>query len=306
MTALNLLEAPHLGPVTTGWSLCEALPEPEIEVPHRVRPDLVKLGEAPVLLEDSEWSEWIDEKRGRLAKGRLVLIEPGLSLEALGRWALSTRQAFHARMPNGPVDQHGRFPWLGGFQAADALEFFEALSLSLQEDFAVMVHSEAGGLRAALLSVSFPSGWDPAQRIGQSMSALHEPVADGAALQRAMQTMSRAMLEKGPLMRTVWTLAGSASRARPPGEDDTASLLHADQLWFRHERQVTVPLGHGACLFLIRVMLAPFRAVVRSQAHHAQLLAALESMSPSMIAYKNLAYARRLVQSSRGCLKAGH
>jgi CO/xanthine dehydrogenase FAD-binding subunit len=136
------------------------------------------------------------------------------------------------------------------------------------------------------------------------MTELHQPVADNESLQKAMPAISQAMTEKGPFVRTVWTLAGSASRARPPGKDDTALLTRADQLWFRHERQLTLPLGGGACLFLIRVMLAPYRAVIREAKDYARLMAALNSMSDAVVAYKNLAHARALVRDSGADFKA--
>jgi hypothetical protein len=277
---------------------------PNVEVPHRIRPDLLKLGDAPILLEDSEWSEWVEEKRARLERNVLVSIQPDLEPSAVAQLAASVRQYFQRVLPDGPIDTNGRFPWLGGFEAPDEITFFNALSLSLQEDFAVMLTRPDQGLESVILSVSFPSGWVPGERLGQSMTALHQPVADNESLQKAMPAISQAMTEKGPFVRTVWTLAGSASRARPPGTDDTAALTRADQLWFRHERQVTLPLGHGACLFLIRVMLAPYRSVIREAKDYARLSAALDSMSDAVVAYKNLAHARALVRDSGADFKA--
>ena len=293
---VDLQSVEQIGPAASGWAFPQAPIQPLIEVPHRVRPDLAKLGEAPCLLEDNEWSEWVREKRALLKNDRLVLVEPGLDCRESGRLVAAVRQFFQGVLGiTGPIDATGRFTWLNNFLPRGDREFWSALSLSLQEDFAVMLNSDSRGLRSAILSVASPSGWIPSQRLGQSMSALHEPVADSAALQQSMQTMSQAMVEKGPFVRTVWTLAGSSSCARPPGLDDTIGLTHAAQLWFRHERQVTIPLGGGACLFLIRVMLAPYGAVVRSPGDHERLVASLESMSAATIAYKKLSHAMRLV-----------
>ena len=94
------------------------------------------------------------------------------------------------------------------------------------------------------------------------------------------------------------TLAGSNAKARPPGANDTRGLSDARQLWFRHERQVTLPLGAGACLFLIRVLLAPYTSVVRTPEDHRRLVSSLASMSEDTIAYKQLAHARQLVMGS--------
>lgn len=295
-TDVDLQFVEQVGPAASGWIFPQAPLQPLIEVPHRVRPDLAKLGGAPVLLEDHEWPEWVLEKRALLKDDRLVLVEPGFDRHESGRLVVAVRQFFQSALGvTGPIDATGRFAWLNNFMPRGDGEFWSALSLSLQEDFAVMLNTDARGLRSVILSVAFPSGWTPSQRLGQSMSALHEPVADSAALHQSMQTMSQAMTEKGPFVRTVWTLAGSSSRARPPGPDDTIRLIHADQLWFRHERQITIPLGGGACLFLIRVMLAPYGAVVRSRCDHERLVGALKSMSAATIAYKKLSHAMRLV-----------
>ncbi|MGA1694707.1 MAG: heme-dependent oxidative N-demethylase subunit alpha family protein [Burkholderiaceae bacterium] len=304
MTNLSLLAAPILGPESTRWPTHASAPGPVIEVPHRIRPDLLKLGDAPILLEDSEWSEWVEDKRARLERNVLVSIQPDLEPSAVAQLAASVRQYFQRVLPDGPIDTNGRFPWLGGFEAPDEITFFNALSLSLQEDFAVMLNTSEQGLKSVILSVSFPSGWVPGERLGQSMTELHQPVADNGSLQKAMPAVSQAMTEKGPFMRTVWTLAGSAARARPPGTDDTALLTRADQLWFRHERQLTLPLGGGACLFLIRVMLAPYRSVIREAQDYARLMAALNSMSDAVVAYKNLAHASALVRDSGADFKA--
>ncbi len=291
----RLAQAPRIGPTATGWPLASPVPPFPVEAPYLAKPDLIKLGDDPLLQEDREWHDWIEEKEAMRAAGQLVLIDPRMSLQTLAELKSAICSAFQSHAPNGPIDAQGELPWLGGLQINDPRLFLEGLSLSIQEDFAVMVDMDGTGLSAAVLSVSFPSGWDPREKLGRSMLTLHEPVADNQRLQSAMAAMSAAICTKGPFVRYVWTLTGDGTRARRPGVDSTAHLTCADQLWFRCERQVTVPLNGKAALFLIRVLIGPLGQVLTSIDRRDRLVAALQSMSPQMLAYKNLQRARELV-----------
>lgn len=291
----QLARVPRLGPAATNWPLFSSVPPFPVEAPYLAKPDLTKLGADPLLHEDNQWHDWIEEKEAMHAAGQLVLIDPRISRQTLTELKSAICLAFQRHAPNGPIDVQGGLPWLGGLHIDDPRLFLEGLSLSVQEDFAVMVDLEGTGLSAAVLSVCFPSGWDPREKLGRSMLALHEPVADNQRLQSAMGAMSSAICSKGPFVRYVWTLTGDGARARQPGVDSTAQLTCADQLWFRCERQVTVPLNGKGSLFLIRVLQAPIHQVLTSIDRHHQLIAALRSMSPEMLAYKNLRHARELV-----------
>lgn len=290
-----LARAPRLGPAATGWPLSSARPPFPVEAPYRAKPDLAKLENQPVLIEDRQWHDWIRDKERMQAADDLLLIDLRLPQHTLIELIGAIKSFFQEYAPHGPIDESGAFPWLGGLRVEDSPLFLEALSLSIQEDFAVMVDTDGTGLSAAVLSVCFPSGWDPREKLGCSMQALHDPVADNQRLQSAMPVMSAAICTKGPFVRYVWTLCGDGARGRKPGMDSTAALTSADQLWFRCERQVTIPLLGKASLFLIRVLIAPFSQVVTSQDRLDQLATALESMSPEMLAYKNLSRARELV-----------
>ncbi len=298
----RVLKAPRPGPVSTGFCLSAARVPFPIERAYEVKPDLQKLGNAPLLLEDAQWSDWVAEKSHLLLQGSLVRTDAESVPQHLGRATRAAIGYFQRQLPNGPVDSAGRFPWLGGLvlDVDDSQSQLAALSMSLQEDFALMRQTDSRGLRAIALSAAFPSGWNPDAKIGKSMLAIHEPVADNHRLQAATAAMSIAMTEKGPFVRYVWTLAGSNARARPVGVDDLSALNNAEQLWFRYERQVSVPLGDSTSLFLIRVMHASFRAVIDSQTAYSNLVSALNSMSEEMLRYKNLHHAKRLVLDSGG------
>lgn len=185
-----------------------------------------------------------------------------------------------------------------------------ALALTLQEDLVLMGWPGPGltgdsnspeaaqGLVALAASVVFPSGWDPGERIGRPLRAIHGPVADGERLRLASGALSRAMVDKGPFVRHIWTLTPDGAPARWPGvaaSPRTADDSLAD-LWFRCERQITLPLPRaGASLFLIRVFMAPLLEVVAEAGRRARLVASLASMSEAVIAYKGLGAVRERV-----------
>ncbi len=172
------------------------------------------------------------------------------------------------------------------------------LALSLQEDLALMANTPRG-LVAEALSVAFASGWDPAHKIGRPLFEIHAPVAEGDALRAASDNLARAMVRKGPFLRYVWTIADSDALARPPAQRVVAA--RPDALWFRCERQVTLPLAAlDRSLFLIRVFVAPLAEVAGDAVRRALLASALASMSDEVVRYKGLESVREVLTAAWG------
>lgn len=283
------------GPVACGYTSTWDSPPFPVEAPYQVKPDLQKLGARPLVIVDDHWSSWVAQKQDQIRAGRLPLVGAAMSAEALSDVTGLLSRWFREQLPRGPVCPDGSFGWLGGVKPRSDLEFLVGLTLSLQEDFAVMVPDAGGSLRAQILSVYFASGWSPEEKLGQSMAAIHEPVAENQALMKSAMAMSQAMLQKGPFVRYVWTLAGSDALARAPGQDTMTSVTRWEDLWFRSERQITVPLWGQASLFLIRVDVRPLVQMVETPERRAVLEAALRSMSPEVLAYKSIERAARLI-----------
>jgi hypothetical protein len=186
-----------------------------------------------------------------------------------------------------------------------------ALALALQEDLAWMEAAPGEPARARLLHVCFPSGWDPAAKIGRDFAAIHAPVADAELLRSSALALSRALTTQGPFVRFVWTVAPDGARSRhpadapapmpvdaggpTPGEAAAPTEGEAASPWFRCERQVSFPMPPGpagdaaAALFLIRLHLAPLAVAAHTPERLATLRAALDSMSPGTLDYKGLA-----------------
>jgi Protein of unknown function (DUF3445) len=173
--------------------------------------------------------------------------------------------------------------------------FAQRLTLVMQEDWVLL---DAQGVFVAG-SVCFPSGWAPFSKFGQGLHQIHRPVADGDALRKASAALTRAMLEKGPFRRLVWTLSPSAALSRHPG----APIASPEALHFRCEQQTTLALPKTRhALFLIRVQVTPLEeslaggglgsrdrppTALRAE-RLARLQAALLSMSDAVLDYKGL------------------
>lgn len=191
-----------------------------------------------------------------------------------------------------------------------------ALALGVQEDLVLMGWPNPFGLRDSLtddssvqglvalaVSVVQPSGWVPLEKLGLPLAAIHMPVAHGEPLRDASLNLSRAMVDKGPFERFVWTLATDAAPARWPGATGAAASCAADlsDLFFRTERQVMLGLpAHGASLFLVRVQVAPLNEAAPDAQRRSQLVAALRSMSDDVVAYKNIGTLRDRVCAAWG------
>jgi len=228
-----------------------------------------------------------------------------------------------------PVPDRGRaaaiaFPWLGlklrpdgAFErgdpdprtppelaalapaAADALRrlpaatrALDALRLAVAEDLVVLLRDRRGdGGRAGYLCVAAPSGWDPGARGNASFAALHAPVPHAGPLLSAGAAIADAMVEKGPFVRYVWSLAADDAPSHHPRRHPAARLDGRDPAtwWLRVERQTTLPLpGLNAATFFIRVLYQPLPRAVGPAGRRARLAAAVRSMDRTLLAYKGL------------------
>jgi dimethylamine monooxygenase subunit A len=186
----------------------------------------------------------------------------------------------------------------------------DALALGMQEDFVVLHDGPEDGadtFRARFLSVCFPSNWNPAEKLGLDFSAIHAPVADNALLQAGARGIIDMAFRQAPMLRHVWLLTPNGDLAQHPETRRTrwedalvaadapgASGRLLDQVFFRVERQTTLPLPvlrRG--VFFIRVMVAPLVQVLNvAPGRAAELCEALASMSEAVVAYRGMTAVR--------------
>jgi dimethylamine monooxygenase subunit A len=170
---------------------------------------------------------------------------------------------------------------------AEARDGFEAIARAVQEDFAVLTAGAHELGSTVALDVRFPSGWRPERLVGASFAALHEPVPGFADSAAAVRSMVRAMIDRGPYVRFVWTLCSDDALDHHPDTREKADFRAAKRLWLRVERQLTVGLPAAqASVFLIRTYLYPCDQL--GSAERLVLLEALGSMPDEIRAYKGL------------------
>ncbi|MBL0920121.1 MAG: DUF3445 domain-containing protein [Hydrogenophaga sp.] len=257
-----------------------AMPWPVVS-PFRMQPGLSRLpGPPPLLHRDALAPAYAEAKRA-------VLADPARA--PVGRADAAVLQAV--------AEVHRR-------ETGETLApTVDALTLGLQEDFVVLA-DEADGFRARLLSVCFPSSWNPADKQGQDFTAIHAPVADNALLLGAARGIVDMAFRQSSMERHVWLVAPDGGLAQHPETrrrrwDDALSGAGAhgrliDHAFFRVERQTTLPLPQlKAGVFFIRVMVAPLGAVLAvAPTRAAQLRTALASMSDAVVAYRGMAAVR--------------
>ncbi len=99
------------------------------------------------------------------------------------------------------------------------------------------------------------------------------------------------MVEKGPFVRYVWSVAADDAPSHHPRRHPAARLDGRDPAtwWLRIERQTTLPLpGWNAAAFFTRVLHQPLPRAVVPAGRRARLAAAVRSMDPALLAYKGL------------------
>jgi hypothetical protein len=154
-----------------------------------------------------------------------------------------------------------------------------ALALNIQDDLALMHRDVAEGLWVML-----PSSWNPLEKIGLPLAAIHAPVPNSTVLQNATPNLTKAVLERGPFERFVWTLQAApnlgAHPARPVNDDGGTH--------WRVERQTFFPMPDlERYWFVIRVHVVPLETVLNPERAVA-LNTALEKISASLTQHKRL------------------
>jgi hypothetical protein len=274
-----------------------AMPWP-VRSPFRMRPGLARLEAAqtpPLFLRDDLAPAYAAQKQAVL-RGHRVIAQVG---EADPKVLAAIAEAYAAQT--------------GVRLAPEA----DALALGMQEDF-VILHDEPGeagpDFCTRFLSVYFPSNWAPVEKLGLDFTAIHAPVADNALLQAGARGIVAMAFRQAPMLRHVWLLTPSGDLAQHPQTrrlrwDDALRQADArgadliDQVFFRVERQTTLPLPQlQRAAFLIRVMVAPLNDTLRvTPDRAAELLAALASMSETVVDYRgmNTVRARLLAELAR-------
>ena len=170
----------------------------------------------------------------------------------------------------------------------------------VQEDLCVMqaAPEDTGDAREYCLTAAalcFPTRWNLQEKIGCSMSEIHDPVP-GYREQintPVNQFMQRLTPEK-PMWRINWSLNEDPTLFQPGGHGARAAATHltsenaGSEVFLRLERQTLRRLPRtGAILFTIRILQCPLEELNASEAH--QLAQTLRHWPEDLRTYKSFA-----------------
>jgi hypothetical protein len=182
----------------------------------------------------------------------------------------------------------GLFNKQSNYSLLDDCDNIQQLGLAIEDDVVIM-HN--GKLEACF--VAFPSSWNAGEKVGKTLAELHEPIADNEALVRASDGIMRAMTSGQSYHRYTWGISSLDGYSNHPlyEKPEFDSL---DDLTFRveHERTMTVTEGTTA-VFLIHVDIYPLKEVLKTD--FGLIKGAIDSMSESVLEYKNLVKIKRLM-----------
>lgn len=181
----------------------------------------------------------------------------------------------------------------------DLLDF---LSFQVPEDLVlVSASSDKSKDWLSYLNVCSPTHWSPEEKLGQSFLQVHAPVPGIEKLLRSSSQLTEAMITKGPYVRFVWSFVTDTRLnhhpVAPTGEDPvwwkgrSFDQTKSEPFYFRAERQTTWGFPEfNTALFLIRISFFSATEIRADEKKKAQLLSALQSMTPESRAYKGVAH----------------
>ncbi|MEI8382129.1 MAG: heme-dependent oxidative N-demethylase subunit alpha family protein [Planctomycetota bacterium] len=178
------------------------------------------------------------------------------------------------------------------------LSLFEKLLVlgrSVEPDFVLLVPRSDGQFTVAAGCVCFPSSWRLTDKLGQTVSEVHEPVPNlNVALGQQIDRLLQNLRPGKCVIRANWSVCRQPELNQHldrnlPGMTNSVTL---DQAWFRREDQslFVLPETRGI-VFGIRVTHLPWQ-VLRSMPEKARSVArTLQTMPPEMLDYKRLTMA---------------
>jgi dimethylamine monooxygenase subunit A len=166
-----------------------------------------------------------------------------------------------------------------------------ALGRYWEPDFVLLGRDAAGQMVVVGGCVCFPTNWRLTDKLNEPVGGVHEVVPGlnaniGAGIDNFLSRMKPGCWE-----RSNWGMARSNQRNQhpdlhPPGFSADTVI---EDVWLRIEDQALVPLAEVAgVLFAIRVRHIALVEVIQNPLARQRLRTAIETMSPEMLAYKNI------------------
>jgi hypothetical protein len=166
----------------------------------------------------------------------------------------------------------------------------DRIACQLQEDIAIVSASSSKHL-LSYLHVCLPNGWAPAEKIGKSFAAIHDPVAGMSSMNAREDEFAYIMVNAiDGLVRFAWGVTFDDELNHHPDRPRTLFDPNHPRAFLRVERQTIWGFPRvGAALFTIRTYLYDFTSLRRDPATREPLANALRTMPLASQAYKGIA-----------------
>jgi dimethylamine monooxygenase subunit A len=227
------------------------------------------LRDGPLLIDDDLRSVYLAKKQWLFANAREVV---SVNLPEAAEAAAEAAELISSK-------RDGAHP-IGKFEP------LEIAALQVQEDLIVLVRSEEAWRFGAGV-VCFPSHWIPTEKLGLSVTGVHEPVPhyNDELAQRVDRFLDHLAPGRNAWRRN-WVIHASPE-LHVPRPAAVGGPVQPRDLWLRSERQVLWALpATGAILFTIRTQQCRLRALAARPEVASSMASSLRSTPESLRAYR--------------------
>jgi dimethylamine monooxygenase subunit A len=269
------------------------------EAPYRMSMGLLALPPDEWIEIDEELVPQLREKRALAASrpDEVFRALPGSEAAQAEVLQILARHLVRLRPDLYRLEEGGRLATpLGEIQPLDGLEApLECAGRLVQEDLCLMERGAEGWVLTAG-SVSFPTRWRLADKIGKPLAAIHDPVPGFAEkLAAAVARFFDNLKVERPVWRLNWSLLDDPALFQPTGHgrigrDDSITAENAgERLWLRVERQTLRRLpATDAVAFTIRVHRWPLARLAAKPEAAARLKGAIETLPAALARYNSI------------------
>ncbi len=225
--------------------------------------------------EDADWVPTIEMKRALIAERPQEVVS---CLEGAEEACDEVAAGIFSSLQLPPTHESG-------------LDAFVDAALHVADDLCVLMPDDNGVPRLATSVLCAPNRWRLAEKIGGTMSAIHEPVARYVDdLESPVNAMLMRLSVEKPVWRINWGISNHPSLFQPDIPPATPDMDVAD-MWFRVEWQTLrrLPLT-GGILFTIRTYVEKLSDFKERNPEIVQDIAELVNKIPENVAvYKSIA-----------------
>ncbi len=228
------------------------------------------------------------------------------ALEERARWLTADPDTYLAYLPEALpalAETVGLARTLGADIDLTADPKTQLLSLGRfwETDFVWMHADDSGQHRLLGGVVCFPSSWALGDKLGRTMSEIHNPVPGlNETLGKPIEAFMARQRPGDVWVRENVNFARDSHRNHHPAQPKTAidASIRPEEFWFRFEHQLLLKLPiSGSILFAIRIELIALADVLPDEVSAARLADIFATMSEPAAVYKGIASAREVLQA---------